>query len=140
SALSAYQSDPWPLPRLQGLTLDLAWEVAEHDPAAARRFYTTLNAGPLPGYLVEMARRELLVRLSAGLWQPGTAEPANGYALFEPWPVWTRESLRGRYAFYKATGLGDAARARQDLATFLAAEAAPFQRGLEPRPVTAQAR
>ncbi len=140
AALNSYRSDPWPLPRVQVRTLDLASEIAPSDPGTARRFYTSLQAGPFPGYLVEMARREMLVRLTVELWKSGDAEPRNGYALFEPWPTWSREALRGRYAFYKATGLGDAVRARRDLEIFLAAEAAPFHRGLDPRPATAQAR
>ncbi len=140
TALKAYHDDPWPLPRVQIRTLELAWEIAQSESAAARAFFAQLHGGPLPGYLAESARREMLARLTPRLWQRGAQNPVNGFAIFEPWPIWTRESLTSRYTFYKTTGLGDAARARHDLETFLSAEAAPFQRGLDPHPATAQAR
>lgn len=140
AAFVAYRTDPWPLPRVQVRALELATDLAPHSPESIRPFYTALAAQHLPGYLAEVARRETLVRLTMQLWQNGEKDPGNGYALFEPWPTWSRESLKNRYIFYKATGRGDATRARSELEKFLAAEAAPFHRGLEPRPVTAQAR
>ena len=116
----------------------MAWEITASAPSAAPLFFAALQAGPLPGYLMESARRQTLVRLTLRAWQNHLPVSAAGFALLEPWPSWNREFLKNRHAFYQATGFGDAAQARADLATFLAAEAAPFGRDLAPlKPVTA---
>ena len=92
------------------------------------------DAGPMAGLLMESARRTTLTRLAARQWQTGRAFDTIAYALSEPWPDWTRDSLKNRYAFYKATGTGDAALARTQLGEFLKADAAPFARGIADAP------
>ena len=108
------------------------------EPTAAPLLFDALKSGPLPGYLMESARRQTLVRLTLRKWETGQPVSAAGYALLEPWPTWTRDYLKKRCAFYQATGLGDAALAREELAQFLAADVVPFGRDLAPpKPVTA---
>ena len=138
AAYAEFRRDPWPLPAIQSRALEMAWEITASDPSAAPLFFAALQAGPLPGYLMESARRQTLVRLTLRAWQNHQPVSAAGFALLEPWPSWNREFLKNRHAFYQATGFGDAAQARADLATFLSAEAAPFGRDLAPpQPVTA---
>jgi len=79
---------------------------------------------------MEAARGLTLTRLTACQALNGQAVGAEAYALFEPWPSWTRDFLKTRYAFYQTTGKGDAALARAQLAEFLAADTASFSRGL----------
>jgi len=131
AAYAEFYRDPWPLASVQVRAFDLAWEVAGADVKAAPLFFNALKAGPLPGYLMEAARRQTLVRLTMRQWQNRQPVSAAGFALLEPWPTWNRDHLKNRYAFYKATGFGDAAQARKDLETFLSADVAPFGRGLE---------
>ena len=138
AAYAAYYRDPWPLRRVQIRAFDLAAEVMLAEPKAAPLLFDALQTGPLPGYLMESARRQTLIRLTLRQWETGQPVSAAAYALLEPWPTWTRDSLKKRHAFYRATGLGDAARARADLEQFLAADVVPFGRDLAPpKPVTA---
>lgn len=138
AAYAEFRRDPWPLPAIQSRALEMAWEITASELSAAPLFFAALQAGPLPGYLMESARRQTLVRLTLRAWQNHQPVSAAGFALLEPWPSWNREFLKNRHAFYQATGFGDAAQARADLVTFLSAEAAPFGRDLAPpKPVTA---
>ena len=118
---------------MQARAFDLAAELASQDAASAGPMFDSLNAGPLPGYLMEAARRITLARLATLQWQSGQAFDSAACALSEPWPEWTRDALKKRYAFYKATGTGDAALARTQLGEFLKADAAPFGRGIDSR-------
>jgi spermidine synthase len=131
AAYAEFYRDPWPLASIQGRAFDLAWEVTGADTKAAPLLFNALKSGPLPGYLMEAARRQTLVRLTLRQWQNHQPVSAAGFALLEPWPTWNRDHLKNRYAFYKATGFGDAEQARADLEKFLAADVAPFGRGLE---------
>jgi hypothetical protein len=79
---------------------------------------------------MEAARGLTLTRLAACQALNGKVMGAEAYALFEPWPNWTRDFLKSRYAFYQSTGKGDAVLARAQLAEFLAADSGSFSRGL----------
>jgi hypothetical protein len=122
----------WPLARVQLRAFELAGEVSVARPGRTTPFFETLTTGPFPGYLMESARSQMLVQLELRRWQRGEGTSKIGYSLIEPWSHWTRDYLRGRYTFYKRTGLGDADRAREDLEEFLSGDATPFDRGLEP--------
>jgi hypothetical protein len=130
-AYSAYRTDPWPKSRVQLRGFNLAREVVLARPDSADALIDALRTGPFPGYLMETARRELLVALELNRWRNGAQPTAYGYAALEPWGRWTRDYLQNRYAFYSQTGLGDATRARRELEQFLAADTIPFDRGLK---------
>jgi predicted membrane-bound spermidine synthase len=134
AALAAFRSDAWPLGRVQLRAFDLAVQVVIARPENTTRFFETLKSGPFPGYLMESARLQMLVRLELRRWQNGEGTTNIGYALIEPWSYWSADYLKGRYTFYKRTGLGDAARARKELEEFLSADSSPFDRELEPSP------
>jgi hypothetical protein len=108
----------------------LASDLADADPASIGPFIEAMNAAPLPGYLMEAGRRTTLSHLTMRQWRSGQEIAASGYALFEPWPEWSRSFLENRYKFYHATGLGNAEIARRQLAEFLSGEPAPFSREL----------
>ena len=108
----------------------LAGTITEAEPKTAPLFFEALKSGPLPGFLMETARRQTLVKLTLQMWKAGQPVSGAGFALLEPWPDWTSDGLKNRYRFYKITGLGDAKRARADLEEFLAAEAGAFNRDL----------
>jgi hypothetical protein len=131
AAYAAFYRDPWPETAVQTRAFQLAWEIITTEPEAAPLFFNALKSGPLPGYLMEAARRQTLVHLTLRMWRAGQPVTGEGFALLEPWPAWNRESLKERYQFYQATGLGDAARARADLVEFFAAEGGAFNRGIE---------
>jgi spermidine synthase len=138
AAFAAYRLDPWPLLRVEAVALDLVAEIATANPRTAPIFFDALKPGPFPGFLLESARRETMVMLTLKKWETGQPVSNEGYALMEPWPTWTRDFLKSRYAFYKATGLGDSTQARKDLEAFLEADTASFDRGItEPKPGTA---
>jgi hypothetical protein len=130
TAYSAYRTDPWPKNRVQLRGFNLAFELVVADPDAVDSLIDSLRSGPLPGYLMESVRRELLVALELNRWRNSMKATAYGYATLEPWGRWTRDYLQNRYAFYSETGLGDAGRARKELEEFLASDAVPFDRGL----------
>ena len=132
AAIAAYRTDAWPLARVQLRTFELATEVIMALPGKATPFFESLKRGPFPGYLLESARGQTLVRLELLRWQNGEGISNIGYSLMEPWSHWTGDYLRGRYAFYNRTGLGDARRARKELGEFLSAAASPFDRDLQP--------
>ena len=134
AAIAAYRTEVWPLPRVQLRALELAMEVTLDRPANATPFFESLKTGPFPGYLLESARTQTLVRLELLRWQNGEGISNVGYSLIEPWSHWTGDYLKGRYAFYNRTGLGDARRARKELGEFLAAAASPFDRDMQPAP------
>jgi hypothetical protein len=136
AAFTAYRMDAWPLRRVQQRAFELTMEITRLQPQTAAPLYAAV-ARPLPGFLMESARRQTLTQLTLRRWESGQAVDASGFALLEPWPTWTRDYLKSRYAFYKATGLGDAGRARADLELFLSADVTPFSRGLQavPEPV-----
>jgi hypothetical protein len=122
---------------VQAQAFDLAAEVAAVNPKNAPLLFDAIKKGPFPGFLAESGRRQTLVLLTLKKWETNQPVSNEGFALIEPWPTWTREFLKSRYAFYKATGLGDAAQARKDLETFLAADTASFGRDLaESKPAT----
>jgi spermidine synthase len=129
AAFAAWRNDPWPTTVVQARAFELALELAT-DKDSAIALFAALRAGPFPGYLMEAARGLTLTRLTACQALNGQAVGAEAYALFEPWPSWTRDFLKTRYAFYQTTGKGDAALARAQLAEFLAADTASFSRGL----------
>jgi hypothetical protein len=131
AAYAAFYRDPWPAAAVQTRAFQLAWEIITTEPDAAPLFFDALKDGPLPGYLMEAARRQTLGHLTLRMWKSGKPVSNAGFALLEPWPNWNREDLQNRYNFYKATGLGDAKTARADLEEFLAAEGGAFNRGLE---------
>ena len=130
AAFAAFRNDSWPTTTVQARAFDLASELAAADGETAAALFAVLRAGPLPGYLMEAARGLTLTRLAACQALNGKAVGAEAYALFEPWPNWTRDFLKTRYAFYQTTGKGDAALARAQLVEFLAADTASFSRGL----------
>jgi hypothetical protein len=68
---------------------------------AAPLFFNALKSGPLPGYLMEAARRQTLVRLTLRQWENHQPVSAAGFALFEPWPMWNREHLKTATPFTK---------------------------------------
>jgi hypothetical protein len=139
AAYAAFYRDAWPDAAVQSRAFQLAWEISTAQPEAAPLFFDALNAGPLPGYLMEAARRQTLVQLTLRMWKAGTRVSGAAFALVEPWPDWTHDNLTNRYRFYKSTGLGDAERARRDLEEYLAAEGVAFDRGIEAHaPATAQ--
>ncbi len=140
AAYAAFYRDPWPEAAVQTRAFQLSWEITATEPDAAPLFFNALKGGPLPGYLMEAARRQTLVHLTLRMWRTGKPVSGEGFALLEPWPNWNRDSLKDRYTFYKSTGLGDVDRARADLEEFLAAEGGAFNRGLEapPKPTTAR--
>jgi spermidine synthase len=127
AAFTAWRNDAWPTSSVQARAFELAAELAIEDKDSAAALFAALRVGPLPGYLMEAARGLTLTRLAACQTLNKRAE---AYALFEPWPNWTRDFLKSRYAFYQSTGKGDAALARAQLAEFLAADTASFSRGL----------
>ena len=138
AAYAAFYRDPWPLARVQTRAFELARDVALADAKAAPLLFNALKAGPLPGYLMESARRQTLVRLTMRQWETQQPVSGAGFALLEPWATWNRDFLKNRHAFYQASGFGDAAQARADLDQFLTADVAPFGRDLGPlKPVTA---
>jgi predicted membrane-bound spermidine synthase len=138
AAFAAFRRDPWPEAELQSRAFQLAWKIIETRPEAAPRFFDALKSGPLPGYLMEGARRMTLVHLTIQMWKARQPVSGEGFALLEPWPNWNRDDLTNRYKFYKSTGLGDIERARADLEEFLAAEGGAFNRGLvKPTPADA---
>jgi hypothetical protein len=130
AAFTAYRTDAWPSRRVQLRAFELTMEITRRQPKAAPLLLAAL-AKPLPGFLMESARRQTLTQLTLRQWESGQPVDASGFALLEPWPTWTRDYLKSRYAFYRATGLGDAGRARADLELFLSADVTPFNRGLE---------
>jgi spermidine synthase len=130
AACAAFRADPWPTMAIEARAFDLAAELAAADADAAPPLLAALRSAPLPGYLLEAARVVTMTRLGTRIWQNGGAFYGDGYALSEPWPDWTRETLRTRYAIYKATGIGDAALAREQLSEFLEADPMPFARGI----------
>lgn len=134
AAYADFYRDPWPGVAVQARAFQLAWEITAAQPDAAPQFFEALKTGPLPGFLMESARRQTLLHLTLKMWRTGKPVSAHAFALLEPWPTWSRENLKDRYAFYKKTGLGDAERARADLEEFLAAESGAFNRGLEATP------
>jgi hypothetical protein len=139
AAYDAYYTDPWPLPRVQAHAFDLAAEIVTVDPKAAPVLFEALKRGPFPGFLMENGRRETLVLMTLKNLETGQPVSNQGFLLFEPWPTWTRDFLKSRYAFYKATGLGDAKKAGKDLEKFLEADTASFGRDLaEPNPAEAK--
>ncbi|MEQ1850502.1 MAG: hypothetical protein ABMA01_02810, partial [Chthoniobacteraceae bacterium] len=137
AAYTAFRSDAWPLARVQLRSFDLAVEILGARPGHTTPFFDALKTGPFPGYLMEAARRQMLVRLELRRWQNGEGTTNIGYALLEPWGFWTGDYLKSRYTFYKRTGLGDAVRARRELESFLESDTSPFDRDLEPaKPAT----
>jgi hypothetical protein len=130
-AFTAFRTDAWPHTRVQLRAFDLAVESLAARPGVAARFLDSLKVGPFPGYLMEGARRQMLVRLELHRWQKGEGATNIGYSLLEPWSFWSAEHLRNRYTCYNRTGLGDASRARRELEEFLAADSAPFDREIE---------
>jgi hypothetical protein len=140
AAYAAFYSDPWPKAAVQTRTFQMAPVIAAEEPTAASRLFDALKSGPLPGYLMEDSRRMTLARLTLEMWKAGQPVAGEGFALLEPWPEWTRQSLTDRYRFYSKTGLGDVARARADLAEYLGAEGGAFNRGLEKPPEIAAGR
>ena len=130
AAFAIFKNDAWPNAGVQSRAFDLAAQVAFADAESAGPLFEALNAGPLPGLLMESARRITLTRLATRQWRTGQTFDSGAYALSEPWPDWTRDALKDRYAFYKATGSVDTALARSQLSEFLQADAAPFARGI----------
>ncbi len=130
AAFTAFKSDAWPNTKVQASAFDLAAELATVDATAAGPLSDALNSGPLPGLLMESARRATLTRLATRQWQAERKLDGSAYSLSEPWPEWSRDFLKDRYAFYKSTGTGDATLARAQLGEFLKADPAPFARGI----------
>ncbi len=131
AACEAFRADAWPIPAVQSRAFDLAVELGCADAKCVAPFFDAIKTAPFPGYLAEAARRNAMTRLTALLWKAGGRVPRNGYALYEPWPDWSRDFLKVRYAIYKATGIGDAGIAREQLAEFLEADVRPFGRDLK---------
>ena len=140
AAFTAYRDDPWADPTIQERGFNLALVTASLLPAAAAPLARELSAAPFPGYLMQQARLDTLVKLTHCAWRAGGTVTADVYQPFARWPVWTADFLRARYTFFHGTGLGDADGARQDLATFLAAENTPFDRGLDVKPAPSMVR
>lgn len=130
AAFEGIKTDPWPTFRVQFRAFDLAVEIANARPQYTAAFFGVIKAGPFPGYLMETARRQLLLRLELRRWRSGEVPTNIGYSLIEPWSFWTEDYLRTRYTFYTRTGLGDAERAREDLEDYLEGEPASFSRGI----------
>ncbi|MDR3406609.1 MAG: fused MFS/spermidine synthase [Chthoniobacter sp.] len=105
--------------------------LTDHDPASIEPLSAALHVGPFPGCLMESVRRTMLSRLTLREWRTGQKIDASGYAFYDAWPEWTGDFLTDRYAFARATGLGDARLAHNQLVEFLAAEPAPFARELQ---------
>ena len=133
SAFAAFHHDAWPADEIFLRAFEVASLVADNDPASVNPLSAALDAGPFPGYLMESVRRTALSRLTTRQWKTGQKIDATGYAYFDAWPEWTRDFLTERYAFARATGLGDARLAHDQLAEFLSAEPAPFAQELELR-------
>jgi len=132
AAFAAFRSDPWPTDAVLVRAFGLASELADTDAASVGPLFDAIHAAPLPGYLMEAGRRTILSHLTMRQWRTGQRIPVSGYALFEPWPEWTGDFLKNRYTLYRATGLGNAELARNELAEFLSAEPAPFAWELRP--------
>ncbi len=135
AAFASFKNDAWPNTKVQASAFDLTAELASVDAAAAGPLSDALNRGPLPGFLMESARRITLTRLATRQWQTQRKLDGTAYALSEPWPEWTRDFLKDRYAFYQATGTGDAALALTQLSEFLKADRASFSRGIAETPM-----
>ena len=129
AAFAFFKKDAWPNTSVQSRAFDLVVQLAAADAESVGPLFDALNAGPLAGLLMESTRRTALTRLATRQWQTGRTFDTAAYALSEPCPDWTRDALKNRDAYYKATGTGDAALARTQLGEFLKADAAPFARG-----------
>jgi predicted membrane-bound spermidine synthase len=138
AAFDALHEDAWPTDEMFQRAFGLAMYLADADPESVEPLFQALDAGPFPAWLMESGRHTALSALSTRIAQRGQKPARSGYTYYEAWPEWTRDFLTNRYEFAKATGLGDAERARHDLAEFLHAEPAPFARELRPaaRPVS----
>jgi hypothetical protein len=139
AAFISYRDDPWADPGIQTHSFTVAQATAHALPAAAAQLARELSVRPFPGYLVEQARLDAVIRLTLADWRAGGKVTAEAYAPYARWPMWNADFLRNRYAFFHGTGLGDAGRARRDLSAFLAGENTPFDRGLDATPEPAVA-
>jgi len=122
-ALTAYRTNPWPLPVTMRRALDLVAELAPNADAQSLERLRSAIAQPFAVHMMEYRRKVLVYELENAAAGPHCS-PALLGALhaFEPNVPWQRELLLRRAACYAESGDPLAASARRDADDFLAAE------------------
>jgi spermidine synthase len=126
-ALTAYRTNPWPLPVTMRRALDLIAELAPTaDPRGLEMLRDSISQ-PFAVHMMEYRRKVLVYELeSAAAGSHCTPALINALHGFEPHVPWQRELLVRRAACYAESGDPLAARARRDADAFLKAEPQPL--------------
>jgi hypothetical protein len=126
-ALTAYRTNPWPLPFIMEDAVSLSLELAQRDRALGERFFQLL--GPrFSVHAVDGKRRSVRLQLLRQLDFDRLC--MDEIALDEPWVPWRREFLTMRVRCYEVHQDPRADRARSELSELVAAEPIPFSTGL----------
>jgi hypothetical protein len=128
-AFAAYRLDPWPNMPLMSRALELVQEVGKRDLAQGLSLYALL-AEPFAVRLLDLERRETRLDLAQAIDLERLCR--EGFAPFEPWPIWRADRLAQRAVCYEKTGDPRAARAEDDLAVFTERAPTPFAAALPP--------
>jgi hypothetical protein len=120
AAFAIHRQDPWAHREVMTRALQLAWTLASEDAVMGRTLFDALGES-FAVRALDMHR--LYSRAALGLRDVAGPLCAPGLAPLEPFVPWQRDFLKMRADCYERLGSPLVARARADLATFLAAAA-----------------
>jgi spermidine synthase len=128
-ALTAYRTNPWPLPVTMRRALEVVAGLAEETDAHGLAVLREAIAHPFAVHMLENSRKLLAYEIESAAAGQGRCTPELIAAIHavEPNVPWQREFLQRRAACYEAMRDPLAVRAKADAASFLEAEPRPLQ-------------
>ncbi|MBJ96009.1 MAG: spermidine synthase [Rickettsiales bacterium] len=99
-AFVAFRKDPWVHTTVMARALDLAVELCRKNPALSAGLFEALQY-PFAARILEESRKD--VRLEVAMASRSSAQCAEAFTAFEPWPPWRERFLRDRCSCYTAS-------------------------------------